>query len=342
MLRMIPLLAALVLAACAGGDGADVERDGGEIAFSVNRAGWNEIWLMDADGSERRRLTEAASPQNDAAGSMSPAWSPDGTEIAFAAQIGTRVEDQRLTEIYVMKADGTDRRRLTTNADLDADPTWSPDGTRIAFTRLTEPGTETVRAGIFVMDAHGGHEVQVTHAATPIFDLRPAWSPDGSLIAFTRGTLSAATETPDTSLYVVAPEGAGLRRLTADGAEPDWSPDGTRIAFTAFRDGFGRTCFHDCSTSGEVYVMNADGSDERRLTESEADDRSASWSPDGRSLAFVSDRSNRGEHQNEIYVMTRDGGDVRPITRNRVWDLEPDWGTRPRIAVRSGAATQPK
>lgn len=111
MIGAIPLVAALAfVAGCGGGDGEDAAAGSGEIAFTVNDTGWNEIWLMEPDGSERRRLTEVEPPENDAAGNMSPAWSPDGTQIAFAAQIGTREEHQRLTEIYLMRGDGTDKR----------------------------------------------------------------------------------------------------------------------------------------------------------------------------------------------------------------------------------------
>jgi Tol biopolymer transport system component len=313
------------VAGCGGGADAEAEPSGGRIAFTVNDAGWNEIWLMAADGSERRRLTEAEPPGSDAAGSTSPSWSPDQRHIAFAAQVGTREEDQRLTEIYVMRADGTGKRRLTTNDALDGSPTWSPDGKRIAFARVTEPGTASARSGIVVMDADGGNDVQITQAAVPGFDLSPAWSPDGSEIAFTRVTSSASSDDPRAAIYVVMPEGGAPRKLTDDGAEPEWSPDGTRIAFTSYRDDFGRTCFHECSTSGEIYLLDVEGGEAKRLTESEADDRSPAWSPDGSFVAFASDRSDPQAHENEIYVMTANGDDVRRITQNKVWDLEPAW-----------------
>ena len=318
-------LVALALVAGCGGDDGDAESGSGEIAFTVNDSGWNEIWLMAPDGSGRRRLTEPEPPENDAAGSGSPAWSPDGTQIAFAAQIGTREEDQRLTEIYVMRADGTNRRRLTTNEALEGSPTWSPDGERIAFARITEPGTASAHSGIVVIDADGGNEVQITQVVVPSFDLGPAWSPDGSEIAFTRAAPSAGTDNPRAGMYVVAPDGSGLRKLTHDGADADWSPGGTRIAFTSYRDSFGQTCFHECGISGEIYVLDIESGETRRLTESEANDGSPDWSPDGRLIAFVSDRSNPQEHENEIYVMTPAGEDVRRVTQNEVWDLEPAW-----------------
>ena len=313
------------VAACGEGNGGEAEPSGGEIAFTVNDTGWNEIWLMAADGSERRRLTEVEPPENDAAGSGGPAWSPDGTHIAFAAQLGTLDEDQRLTEIYVMRADGTDVRRLTTNESVDGSPSWSPDGERIAFTRITEPGSASARSGIVVMDADGGKEVQLTQAELPSVDASPAWSPDGTEIAFTRAAPAAGSERPRVGIYAVSPEGGEPRKLADDAFDSDWSPDGTQIAFTSFRDRFGQMCFHECGISGEIYVLDVESGETERLTESEANDSSPVWSPDGRLIAFTSDRSDPEAHENEIYVMTAAGDDVRRITNNTVWDLEPAW-----------------
>jgi len=126
-------------------------------------------------------------------------------------------------------------------------------------------------------------------------------------------------------VYTVAASGGGERPLIEDAAEARWSPDGSRIVFTSYRDRNGETCFHECSTSGEIYVARADGPDLRRLATSEADDQSPTWSPDGRRIAFVSDRSNRVDHENEIWVVEVDGDGLRRLTTNDVWDFEPAW-----------------
>jgi Tol biopolymer transport system component len=311
-----------------GGCGGKSEAEpAGTIAFSVNRAGFSEIWLMDPDGRNRTRLTEQSPPDVDASGSASPAWSPDGTLIAYTSSGEAVEEDQRDLEIYVIRADGTERRRLTDDRVLDTAPAWSPDGKRIAFAHVPAEGTEAADGTIVVMDADGRGRLELTrHRETPdvVFDSDPAWSPDGSLIAFSRATFTPEGQV-HIGIYTIDPTGAGERLLIEDAGEPAWSPDGSAIAYTSVRDRFGETCFHECSTSGEIYVAQRDGTNPRRLTTSRADDRSPAWAPNGRLIAFVSDRSSRADHENEIYVVGTDGTGLRRLTTNDVWDLEPAW-----------------
>jgi TolB protein len=317
VIRRLALLAPVLVLASCGGSAKPID----EIAFVTNSDGYGEIWVMRSDGSDRRRLTTAEPPRTDASGAATPAWAPDGTRLAYSF---SDKNAQQASNIYVTGSDGKTTRSLMTGGGAAIDPSWSPDGKRIAFARFF------TRRGIFVIGAAGGDDSRITHAGGPAFDIGPAWSPDGDAIAFTRVTVKTDLEHARLAVYAVAPDGSGLRKLIDDGAEAAWSLDGKRIAFTSIRDHFGRSCFEECKTSGEIYVAKADGSNARRLTRSQADDRSPTWSPDGRSIAFVSDRSDPEEHDNEIYVMRADGSGLHRITSGGEWSLDPAWRPRDR------------
>ena len=322
------LLAAVLLAAgCGSKEQSDaLEPAGGgsgEIVFVVNRNGWNEIWMMDADGENRRRLTDPRPSGSDAAGNRSPASSPDGKRIVFVGSGASKVQDETTDELYVMNADGSDVRQLTKNDTLDADPTWSPDGRRIAFVRADDWGRDRVRMSLRVLGSDGSGEHVLREENGPFFLSSPAWAPDGTRIAFTRSTFTETGVIP--VLYVAGSDGSRPEVIARWAAQPAWSPDGKRLAFTSGADRFGQTCFHDCTPSGEIYVADPDGTNAKRLTESKADDQSPAWSSDGSEIVFASDRSNPDDHELELYVLPANGGQPRRITRNDVWDLDPDW-----------------
>ncbi len=311
MRRRLALLAPLLLLASCGGGAKPAD----EIALTATNDGYGEIWTIRPDGSDRLRLTAAAPPKTDAAGASTPAWSHDGMRLAYTSDTS---DDRRASDVYVIRADGKDARRVTTDAAA-ADPSWSPDGEQIAYERVLAP------RGIVVVNAHGGNATQLTNVAGSSFDTAPAWSPDGSAVAYTRTTITSDFEHPTVAIYLVGREVGGPKKLLDDAAEPAWSPDGERMAFTSIRDHFGRTCFEDCTTSGEIYVASSDGSGARRLTTSKANDHSPAWSPDGRSIAFVSDRSDPVLHDYELYVMRADGSELRRLTSGAAWSLDPAW-----------------
>jgi len=194
---------------------ADWSPDGQKIVFMSNRGGsppgsdGNDLYVMNADGSNLRRLTRAHG------WNATPAWSPDGEHIAFASDR----EDKGNAGIWLIAPDGTGPRRL--NA-LGGRPSWSPDGKKIAFmsNRIDrdDGGFE-----IYVMDADGTNIQRLTHRPGP--DSHPDWSPDGSEIVFAFYGEGNTGTGEEVGIYVIGAYGTNLRQLTAGGrneGHPNW------------------------------------------------------------------------------------------------------------------------
>ena len=230
-----------------------------QLALALTVAGNTDVYEIKANGTGLNQLTTHAGYDAD------PAWSPNGTKIAFFSE---RDGDR---EVYVMNADGSSQVRLTTALGQDYHPTWSADGSRIAFLSARDGNFE-----IYVMNADGTGQTRLT--TNTAVDADPAWSPDGSKIAFW------STRDGNGEIYVMNPDGSGVTRLTNNGVEdvqPEWSPDGAKLVFSRLTgcDSYTGFCDYD------LIVMNADGSGAAQLT-SGSSDNEAAWSPDGRWIAF--------------------------------------------------------
>jgi Tol biopolymer transport system component len=246
-----------------------------------------EIYVIEPNGFAQTRITID--------GGTSPAWSPNGSKIAF----------ERNDDIYIMNANGLGVTQVTSDTTFDGEPSWSPDGSKIVFVgspSTFDPGE------IYIINTNGSGLTQLT--SDSLYDTGPVWSPDGSKIAFSREPEGDSPE-----IFVMNSNGTGLTQLTDNDAiddSPDWSPDGSKIVFSSTLDG-----------DADIYVMNADGSGLEKLTSNSASDIMPCWSPDGKKIAFVSDGD--GDDIYDIYKTNIDGSNGTRVTSNAADDVAPDW-----------------
>ena len=228
------------------------------------------------------------------------------------------------SDIYSAAADGTDVQRLTLWDGFEQDPAWSADGSQIVYeSSLQFQNSFQMRFRVFVMNQDGSGQHLVSPVAdSTVDDVQPAWSPDGTQIAFasTRGLVGGW------HVWVMNADGTNLRELPGDLAQhPAWSPDGSRIAGDA--------------GGGGIFVIGVDGTNERRLTTPPAfqNDESPDWSPDGTALAFS--ESTQNGTSSALYAVGADGTGKRQLTTGAFADYDPSWspdGTR--ILFRRGTA----
>ena len=265
--------------------------EGSRIVFSHLEFDNFEIYVMDADGGNRKNLSNNPVDDED------PDWSPDGTKIAFVSRRTGKYQ------IYVMDADGTNQIKLTDGLGTKREPDWSPDGQKIAFSVLPNFNHGVV-THIAVMDADGKNRVRFEDLSR-----QPSWSPDGQRIAF------LSRKDGHREIYVIGADGKGLEKVTHDLAtkwHPSFSPDGQRIAYWGEEAG----SFH-------IYVVGVDGKNLKKLTHNQENHRGPAWSPDGEAIAYAS--SDEFLFGAKIHLMTADGEYLKQLSKVRDGtDYQPD------------------
>lgn len=266
---------------------------------------WAQVWTMRQDGTEQRMLFASAQEDN-----ASPAWSPDGRWLAFT----------RNGQVMVARPDGTEVRLLDTEG---AGPMWSPDGTRLVYGKDRD---------VWTVNADGSDPHRIIDGD---YASAPTWSPTGDLIAFTQyDNATSQYRNGDSEIHTYNTDTGDIWQLTfnndplddhispVDDFGPVWSPDGTKILFTSTRDA-PLDCLN-CST--DMYLMNADGSDQRRFA-ADGNEYAAAWSPDGTTILFMTEPT--APHSQTPWLRSRD---VATGAVTKIMELiggTRSWGARP-------------
>ena len=261
-----------------------------KLAYVLGPRGAKEIMIADYDGAAPTPVTRNGSIN------LSPVWSPDARSLAFTSY------KAGYPDLY--RAFPFERRpeqTLAAFSGINSSPAFSPDGRSVAMT-LSKDGNPEV----YVLALATGELRRLTRHAG--IDTEPSWSPTGRQLAF----ISDRNGAPH--VFVMDAEGANVRQLTSGGfhTQPRWSPKGDTIVYTV------RAGVHD------LWAVEASGANPRRLTGGNGDNQGATWAPNGRHLAFQSNRLGRWQ----VFAMLADGTVQEPLTRGPGEFTSPAWSPR--------------
>jgi len=223
-----------------------------------------------------------------------PSPTPTPTPIAnLSGAIAFESNWHGQSNLHVIDANGSNEAVLVNNVFHDTNPQWSPDGARLAFVK---------DGGIYLADANGSNLRKLSGAQ--VWETSPQWSPDGQRIMYSTGVNIIVSDTG----------GAIQTQLRIATFGLSWSPDGSKIAYVI-----------GDLTGSHIYVMNADGTGQVRLTSGEGSFRDPRWSPDGTKIVFVRGEAMSGGGQSQIALMNADGSGQTTLTSMASAAINPTW-----------------
>jgi Tol biopolymer transport system component len=338
-------LAALAVSAIVAPVSANFPGVNGQILYQTfdDNGNW-QIWVANPDLSHQRQITDGDSWSGWAT------WSPDGSRIAFTTNRADPdpTDGTEIVDVFTMRPDGSDVRKVTDSVGWSGHPAYSPDGRWIVY--AADRGDYPASMGLYVISSDGsGLPRRVTHLINPTYwQELPRFSPDGTHIAFSEGgggnVLNNRNEgrivAEQEAIYTVKADGTDLRQITPWGvhaSDADWSPDGKQIVFANQPTHIGDI--------GDVMVVDADGRHPRNLTNDGSligignnnafvfsQSFNPVWSPDGRTILFVHvSYSNAAGYEVGLQTVNPDGTGRGWLSTIRGEDHQPEWGTLPPI-----------
>jgi Tol biopolymer transport system component len=284
-------------------------------------ADWPQIYTIRPNGTGLRQVTHLHFTESQVPGAQKPAWSPDGSTIAFESDY--QHTPDHYVSIFTIKADGSHLTRLPISVGAyNGAPAYSPDGSQISFDHDAGPAAPTDH-GIWIANADGSSPRRVTTgiATTSAFDTNSRWSPNGKWLVFTR-----VRNENRSAIFKVRIDGTGLKQLTpwrlsADNAS--WSPDGSKLLYNTYHE-------PQPGKDSNVFTMRPNGTHVVSLTHLKHGNGQAyagSWAPDGRWIVFHKETTS----VDELFTMDAHGHHARRLThlgRTR-FVHGASWGTAP-------------